>query len=145
MANTSYVTIFELFKDKITDYDFAAYSGELQDALLLGYLTSACDKFGDICESDLSDRDDATGSFNCELTQEEMGILAEIMVLEWLLPTLNDIDNLHNRINTKEFTSISPANMLLAIKDVYESTRKHVMSRMSRYSYMHGDLEGLKP
>lgn len=145
MANTPYETVYETFKGKITDYDFAAYSEELQDELLLGYLTAACDKFGDICVSDLSDRNDRTGTFGVELAPEEIGILAELMVVEWLAPIMNDTDNLHNRINTKEFTSISPANMLLAIKETYDSARKHVMSRMSRYSYMHSDLESLKP
>lgn len=145
MANTSYETIFDAFKDKITDYDFASYSTSLQDSLLVAYLDAACDIFADLCENDLTDRDDETGEFGVELAREEIGILAEVMVVKWLEPIKNDTDNLHNRINTKEFTSISPANMLLAVSESYENARKHAMSRMSRYSYMHSDVENWKP
>jgi hypothetical protein len=145
MAGTAYKVVFDAFKDKITDYDFAAYSPDLQDELLVAYLDAACDVFADLCEHDLLDRDDALGTFSADLTREEIGILAEVMVVKWLQPIMNDTDNLHNRINTKEFTSISPANMLLALKESYESARTHAMSRMSRYSYMHSDVEKWKP
>lgn len=142
---TTYDTIFEAFKDKITDYDLAAYSESLQWDIMVALLDSACRRFNRICAQDLSDRDDETETFNIDLSDEEIDIITEQMVVEWLKPILNDTDNLHNRINTKEYTSISPANMLLAIKDSYAMSRGHARSLMIRYSYLNSNIEELKP
>ena len=143
--NTTYLEIYEAFKDKITDYDLARYSPELQDELLLNLLRSACRRFCRICSSDLNDRDDELGEFNSELSEEDIDIITEWMVVNWLKPIKNDLDNLHNRINTNEFSSISPANMLLALNEHYENSRKHARTLMNQYSYVCGDLETLKP
>ena len=141
---TTYQDIYNEFLDRITDYEFAAYSETLQGELLKSYLTSAIGRFGRICSSDLSDRDDDFGEFNIDLSQEEIDVLTAWMEAEWLKQYMHDSDNLHNRINTSEFSSVSPANMLASIKDSYENTRKQALSLMNKYSYIHGDYTALK-
>lgn len=144
MANTTYQQIYDAFLDRITDYDFAAYSEGLQSELLYSYMQSALGRFGRICRRDLDDRDDETGEFNVELTIEEIDVITAWMEAEWLKQYMHDSDNLHNRINTAEFSSVSPANMLASIKDSYENTRKQALSLMNKYSYIHGDYDSLK-
>lgn len=142
---TTYQTIFEAFMDKVTDYDLASYSESLQWDIMVALLDSACRRFNRICAQDLQDRDDNAGAFNIDLSYEELDIITEQMVVEWLKPILNDTDNLHNRINTKEYTSISPANMLLAIKESYAMARTNAKTLMVRYSYLNSNIEELKP
>lgn len=141
---TSYSYIIDEFKDKITDYDLAAFSDDLQEEILNSLLRKACRKFK-VCVQDLSDRDDEYGEFNIDLTEDEIDILTEWMVKEWLEPIKNDTDNLHNRINTAEFSSISPANMQLAVNETYNEARRRARSLMNEYSYRQGDLESWKP
>jgi hypothetical protein len=145
MANTTYREVFEMFEDKITDYELAGYDENLRNELLTSYMNNACRRFNRICTFDLSDRNNDKAEFNSELGESELDIITEWMVVFWLKPIVNDTDNLHNRINTAEFSSVSPANMLLAIKDVYETSRKQVTSLMNQYSYLHSELDRLKP
>lgn len=138
---TTYTYIFDEFKDKITDYELASFSSELQGEILNALLRKACRKFQEVCEQDLSDRDDETGAFNFDLSEVEIDVITEWMLKEWLEPIKNDIDNLHNRINTAEFSSISPANMQLAVKETYDEARRRARSLMNEYSYRRGDME----
>lgn len=144
MANTTYQEVFDAFLDKITDYEFAAYSAELQEELLTSYMMSAIARFSRICRQDLTDRNEELGEFNVTLTYEELDVITAWMEAEWLKQYMHDSDNLHNRINTSEFSSVSPANMLASIKDSYENTRKQALSLMNKYSYIHGDYKALK-
>lgn len=144
MANTTYQEIFDAFLDRITDYEFASYSVDLQEELLTSYMNSALARFGRICRQDLTDRDDSKGEFNIKLTIEEIDVITAWMEAEWLKQYMHDSDNLHNRINTSEFSSVSPANMLASIKDSYDNTRRQALSLMNKYSYIHGDYDSLK-
>lgn len=138
--STTYQYIFEEFQDKITDYDLASYSDDLQEDILNALLRKACRKFK-VCVQDLSDRDDDLQLFNIDLSEDEIDILTEWMVKEWLEPIKNDTDNLHNRINTAEFSSISPANMQLAVNETYNEARRRARSLMNEYSYRNGDMK----
>ena len=136
---TKYSDIIEEFQDKITDYDLVSFSFDLQDEILNSLLRKACRKFK-VCVQDLSDRDDELQLFNIDLSEDEIDILTEWMVKEWLEPIKNDTDNLHNRINTAEFSSISPANMQLAVNETYNEARRRARSLMNEYSYRNGDM-----
>lgn len=141
---TEYTEIFNSFKDKITDYDLPLYTDDIQNEMLCSALRKACAKFGRICKSDLSTRNDEIMSFGCNLTIEEIDIITEWMVYEWLTPYLNNIENLRNQLNTKDFSFFSPANLLSAIQNVYTASRKRAKSMMNEYSYVNSDLEKLK-
>lgn len=146
MANTTYKETYEIFLDKITDYEFASFPNELQEDILQALLKSACRRFDRICIYDLMSSEESpegAKSFTSELGGEELDIITELMCVEWLKPFMNDTDNLHNRINTAEFSSVSPANMLTAIRDTYSLSRKNARSLMNQYSYVHGDMAEL--
>ena len=141
---TDYKEIFDSFKDKITDYDLPLYTDDIQYEILCNILRKACAKFGRICKSDLSTRDDEIMSFECDLKIEEIDILTEWMVYEWLTPYLNNIENLRNQLNTKDFSFFSHANLLSTIQNVHTASRKRAKSMMNEYSYVNSDLEKLK-
>ncbi len=141
---TLYTEIFESFKDKITDYDLPLYADDIQNDILCSVLIKACAKFARICKSDLSLRDDELMQFGCTLSIEELDILTEWMVYEWLTPYLNNTENLRNHLNTKDFSLFSPANLLSTIQNVHTISRKRAKSMMNEYSYIHSDLENLK-
>ena len=82
--------------------------------------------------------------FECDLKIEEIDILTEWMVYEWLTPYLNNIENLRNQLNTKDFSFFSPANLLSTIQNVHTASRKRAKSMMNEYSYVNSDLEKLK-
>jgi hypothetical protein len=142
--NMEYSVIFEQFKDKITDYDLPQFEAEMQNDILCNIQRKACAKFKRICKSDLSDRDDELMQFNVELSEEEIDILTEWMVNIWLTPLLNNMDNMRNKLSTKDFSMFSPANLLITMQNVHTTSRKRAKSMMNEYSYVNNDFDKLK-
>ena len=52
-------------------------------------------------------------TFGCELTEEEIDILTEWMVYEWLTPYLNNSENLRNKLSNERLFNVLPANLLI--------------------------------
>ena len=88
---TPYYKIYEKALSKITDYDLATIPNDDLQATLHGWLMSAISKFRK-CKNDLSDRDDELGVFNVDLIDEEIEILALLIVSEWLEPQVNSVN-----------------------------------------------------
>ena len=141
---TTYDLVYSRFKDKITDPDLLVYADDLQKEILFNLMSVACLKFNRLCKLDLQDRDESVMTFNIDIDDESIDIINELMVEIWLKPYLNNAENLRNRLNTKDFESISPANLLNAIKSTYLLTHQLSKSAMNAYSFIHGDIENLK-
>lgn len=143
---TKYSDIFTLFKDKISDPDLLKFAADMQDEILESYMTKAIVRCNNVCSKDaLTERDATTKTFTYDLSIDSQDIITEWMVVFWLEPYVNSNDNLKNRLSTKDFSWISPANLLEKISNRYELARKHALSLTSAYSYLNANLAGLKP
>jgi len=142
--STQYSDIYNSFKDKITDYDLLTYEQDIQEEILLNLLNQACARFQRICKKDLTNRDDLIMEFNADLSLEEIDIITDWMVVNWLYPYLNNAENLKNYISTKDFKLFSSADLLRAIQNTYDTCRKNAKSKMNEYSFVYSDLEKVK-
>lgn len=134
---TSYEDIYESFLSKINDIDLANYSNDDLEKQLDLYLGQAISDFSDYCIKDLSDRDKDKKCFNVTLDDREIDILSEFMVVRWLYPILNNLENLRNTLNTSDFSIYSPANLLEKIEQRYSSARMKARSMMNEYYLIH--------
>lgn len=141
---TEYKTIVDAFKDCITDPNLLRYTQDIQTDIMHSYIKYACAKFNRICKKDLSKRSDEIEEFEDTLSDEEVYILANWMVEAWAKPLYNNLENMRNQLNTKEFTYYSPANLLAKVRDTYIDARKCARSEMNEYSFVHSDLEHQK-
>lgn len=143
---TKYSIIFDEFKDKITDYDLPIYTIEIQEDILKSLLRKSIGRFKRICNNSLLLNDDKN-SIESDLTYEELDILTEWMVHFWITPFRNNSENMRPFLNTKDFSQISPANLLNAVNLVYESSYKRANSLANKYSYLKkdGGFRKLKP
>ncbi len=146
MGNTSYETVFNEFKDKITDPDLITFAEDLQTEMLIAYMNKAISKCNRVVKSvvDLSNRDDKLLEFGVHIPDEVMDIITEWMTVFWLQPYVNNIENLRNNLSTKDFSVFSPANLLEKIGTRYDIARKHSRSLTNEYSYIIADMKGLK-
>ena len=85
---TLYSAIYKKFLNKISDVKLLELSDTDIQEMLHEWLTSAIAKFRR-CKNDLSNRDEVLESFNIDLLDIEIEILAVLMVHEWLEPQLN--------------------------------------------------------
>ena len=135
---TPYSKIYDRALAKITDYDLAFLPEEDFQFMLRGWLDSAISKFRK-CASDLSNRDDELNTFNIDLVDEEIEILALLMVCEWLEPQINSVTLTHQMFGGKEEKFYAQANQLAELKALRDGTRTEARKLMRDYTYFSGN------
>lgn len=138
----------EAFLAKITEYDFVNMKDFDRNNLIDGYMKRAIAAFRHINPYDLSSTaDDNIREFNVDIPAEEIDelvdIISEGMLAQWMKPYTYKQENLEMALNTRDFTTYSPAELLNRISSAYAKVQKDFVSMMREYSYNHGDLTDL--
>lgn len=161
---TTYSYIYEEFLDKITDPDLLLLAEEDQEATKRAYLEYAVKKCSMyvLPNFDLSRRtvveivDDTVpvdngeepivevlGAFEDDLDDSVIVMLTEYMVEAWLKPYLNNADLLRLHMNTKDFNTTSPANLVEKIGVRYDEARHRARSLRNEYTYVINSITNL--
>lgn len=138
----------EAFLAKITEYDFVNMKDFERNNLIDGYMKRAIAAFRHINPYDLSSTaDNNIREFNVDIPAEEIDelvdIISEGMLAQWMKPYTYKQENLEMALNTRDFTTYSPAELLNRISSAYAKVQKDFVSMMREYSYNHGDLTDL--
>lgn len=136
------------FLAKITEYEFLQLPAADRTQIVDGYMKKAIVAFKKNCKYDLTTTaDDSSREFGVDIADEDIDELAEIisegMVVQWLKPYIYQQENLQNALNTRDFTTYSPAELLMRIGNAYEKAKKDYIQMIREYSYNHGDLSDL--
>jgi hypothetical protein len=131
---TPYSDIYDRFMSAITDYDLLGMADVDVENTLLKYLKSSISDFK-FCTQDLTNRDDVTGTFNIDLSESEQEILAKFMIIKWLNPIVNNLDNLKQKFGTRDFQLFSSSAHLKELKDLRDLLQKEANSDMEFYYY----------
>lgn len=135
---TPYSRLFASLLSKLKSYDIADMTEQEVVDQLSDYITPAIARFH-ICKKDLNDRDEEQGCFNEDLTDKEIEILANFMLLAYydaeyvMTPTLLKVS-----LSQKDFNAYSPANMLDKLNDKHTQIRKDNETLVSQYSILDG-------
>lgn len=144
MNSTSYNDLYDWFLQKVSDIDILKFEENDRNLILKKHLRFACTQFKYYCKKDLLLRDDDLEIFKYQLSDEVLDILSELMIVSWLKPYVNHYRNLENLLNTSDFNNYSPANMLNAIKKLYDERDYEVKLKMNEYTFRQHNLEELK-
>lgn len=156
---TTYSVIYDAFLDKITDPDLLSLADDVQEDTKRAYLEYAvkkCKRYvGDIDldkrvtidvdpTSEYYDDDNPyEGAFEADLSDEVIVMLTEYMVEAWLKPYLNNADLLRLHMNTKDFNTTSPANLVEKIGVRYDEARRRARSLRNEYTFVVNDVSSL--
>ena len=140
-----YDVFTDAFLSKITEYDFVNMRDFERNGLIDGYMKRAIASFRKICKYDLSTTgDDIIREFDVDIPDEDLDEIADIvsegMLVQWMKPYTYKLESV---LNTKDFTTYSPAELLMRIGNAYAAARKDFTNMMREYSYNHGDLTDL--
>lgn len=144
---TSYERIYEGFLAKIQSYDIYKMTEDDVRDCLHDYLVSAITKFH-VCRTDLTDRDDLLQRFNQELSDTEIEIIVNYMVLEYVdatyirVPTLLKVS-----LSSSDFNAFSNANLLSKLTEMQKRFLTENETLLSRYAWSglsNKDSNGLK-
>lgn len=154
----------EAFLSKITEYDFIKMDSFERNRTIDGFMKRAIAAFKHICKYDFTttgddnireftikvDAEDQDGALQRQLDEELatdleeiVDIVSEGMLVQWMKPYTYKQESLENALNTRDFSTYSPAELLMRIKDAHDAARKAFTNMMREYSYNHGDLADL--
>lgn len=146
--SVSYDVFADAFLNKITEYEFLSIADSERNEMIDGYMKRSVAAFRKICKYSLVDNmNDEERCFDIDIAAEDIDELADIisegMLVQWMKPYVYKQENLENVLNTKDFTTYSPSELLLRIGDAYKVAKKDFTNMMREYSYNHGDLSDL--
>lgn len=132
---TSYSDIYSVFFSKVTDYSFLQLEEVDVEEILKPYLISSITKFKKRCRLDLSDRIDMIDQFNIDLSDEEIEILASLMIVEYLSPQIVNLELIRQNMSNKDWKLYSQANHLKELKDLRNESREEAERLIMEYTY----------
>ena len=141
---TSYEKIYENLLPKFRSYEIPLMSTEEVKDYLHDYLIAAVSRFH-VCRKDLNDRDDIIQRFNVELSDIEIEILTNYLLIELLdseyvrVPSLLKIS-----LPSNDFKAFSKANFLDKLVAMHKNYVSENETLLSRYAWMGAKELGVK-
>lgn len=138
----------EAFLSKISEFDFIQLVEEDRTAIVDGYMKRALSAFRKNCKYDLfTTGDDNAREFKVDIPDEDLDEITEIvtegMLVQWLKPFVYKQELLENTLNTKDFSTYSPAELLMRVGNAYSKAQKDYTQAIREYSFNHGNLADL--
>ena len=141
---TSYEKIYENLLPKFRSYEIPLMSTEEVKDYLHDYLIPAISRFH-VCRKDLSDRDDIIQRFNVDLSDIEIEILSNYLLIEYIdseyirVPSLLKV-----QLPSSDFKAFSPANFLDKLMAMHKTYVSENETLLSRYAWMGAKDLGIK-
>ncbi len=144
----SYDAFVGAFLSKISEFEFMSLTDVERENMVDGYMKRAISAFKKNCKYDLvTTANDDVREFDVDIGNDSLDeiidIISEGMVVQWLKPYIYKQELLENVLNTRDFTSYSPAELLLRVGNAYKQAQKDYTQMVREYSYNHGDLSEL--
>ena len=141
---TSYEKLYENLLPKFRSYEIPLMSTEEVKDYLHDFLIPAISRFH-VCRKDLNDRDDILQRFNVALSDIEVEILSNYLLVEYIdseyirTPTLLKV-----QLPSSDFKAFSPANFLDKLIAMRTTYTKENETLLSRYAWMGAKESGVK-
>lgn len=142
----SYERIIEEFLNKVTEYRLLEMPESTRDSIVRSYMKNALSDFVKKCREPVDHYDDEAQTIEMknDIDEDEfVNILSDGMVYYWFKQYMHNETNLRNHLNSIDFSSYSPAELLKQVKASYEQCKKNYTNALRSYTYDHGDLTDL--
>lgn len=141
---TPYEKLYENLLPKFRSHEIPLMSVEEVKDYLHDFLIPAVSKFH-VCRKNLDDRDDNIQKFNVDLSDTEIEILSNYMLIEYIdsvyvrTPTV-----LKYSLPSTDFKAYSPANFLDKLMAMHKTYVTENETLLSRYAWMGARESGVK-
>lgn len=142
----SYDDIISAFLAKITEFEFMKLYEDERENLVDGYMKRTLSPLRKVSKYTFTTDDEAkafTDDFEEDDVDELVEIISEGMLVQFLKPYLYKQELLENTLNTSDFSTYSPAELLLRVGNAYAKAQTDYIQMVREYSYNHGDLTDL--
>ena len=136
------------FLSKVTEYEFINMDSFDRNSIMDEYMKHAISSFERINKYKFANTgDDKVREFNIDIAPEDLDeivdIISEGMLVYWMKPYIYKQEVLENILNTRDYTTYSPAELLMRLRNAYSQADIDFKHMMRAYSYAHGDLTDL--
>ena len=131
---TELQTIYNVFIGKITEDMYLELTKEETQNLIFEIFQSSLHWF-EFPRTDIYSYSEELGMYHCDLTQEEINIIATYMVVEWLGQQLASVELTRMKYSGSDFKFTSQANhmhKLMNLKKEYERKGFHLQRLYKR-------------
>ena len=141
---TPYEKLYENLLPKFRSYEIPLMSTEEVKDYLHDFLIPAVSRFH-VCRKDLNDRDDILQRFNADLSDIEVEILSNYLLIEYIdseyirVPSLLKV-----QLPSSDFKVFSPANFLEKLMAMHKTYVTENETLLSRYAWMKIKESGVK-
>ena len=141
---TPYEKLYENLLAKFRSYEIPLMTVEEVKDYLYDFLVPAISRFH-VCRKDLNDRDDIIQRFNVELSDVEIEILSNYMLIEYIdseyvrTPSLLKI-----QLPSTDWKAYSPANFLDKLMAMHKTYVTENETLLSRYAWMGAKESGVR-
>lgn len=141
---TPYEKLYENLLPKFRSYEIPLMSTEQVKDYLHDFLIPAISKFH-VCRKDLTDRNDILQRFNVDLSDIEIEILSNYLLIEYIdseyirTPSL-----LKTHLPSSDFKAFSSANMIEKLMNMHKTYLSENETLLSRYAWMGAKESGVK-
>lgn len=141
---TPYEKLYDNLLPKFRSYEIPLMTVEEVKDFLHDYLIPAISRFH-VCRKDLNDRDDIVQRFNVELSDVEIEILSNYLLIEYIdseyirTPSLLKV-----QLPSSDFKVFSPANFLDKLMAMHKTFKTENETLLSRYAWMGAKESGIK-
>ena len=141
---TLYEEIYENLLPKFRSYEIPLMTTEEVKDYLHDFLIPAIARFH-VCRKDLNDRDDILQRFNVNLSDTEIEILSNYLLLEYIDSTYVRTQTLLKvNLSSSDFNAFSPANFLDKLMAMHKTYLSENETLLSRYAWMGAKESGIK-
>ena len=141
---TPYEKLYENLLPKFRSYEIPLMSTEEVKDYLHDFLIPAISRFH-VCREDLDNRDDILQRFNVDLSDIEIEILSNYLLIEYIdseyirTPSLLKV-----QLPSGDFKVFSPANFLEKLMNMHKTYVTENETLLSRYAWMRAKESGIK-
>lgn len=142
--STPYEKLYENLLPKFRSYEIPLMTTEEVKDYLHDFLIPAISRFH-VCRKDLKDRDDVIQQFNTELSDMEIEILSNYLLIEYIdseyirVPTVLKVS-----LPSSDFKAFSSANFLDKLMAMHKAYVAENETLLSRYAWMGAKESGIK-
>lgn len=133
---TPYEKIYDNLLPKFRSYEIPLMTVEEVRDYLHDFLIPAISRFH-VCRKDLNDRDDIVQRFNVELSDIEIEILSNYMLVEYIDSAYIRVPSLlKKQMPSSDFKVFSDANFLDKLMSMHKTYKAENETLLSRYAWM---------
>lgn len=141
---TSFDDVFDIALWKFRDRDLAGYTDEDREAIMKRYLLPSASHAAAVTNDPTFNVDMANETFNGDLTNEQIDIVATGIAYEWYSRRVLNSETIRNRLSNKDYSNHSPGTLLEAMVKLRAQLKDDLDTKLIEYSFRHGDVSTWK-